>query len=201
MRLKGFWGSDASDKDRRMFFQQQVFQAALSAAECFVWTQPELKRLNGALVQQARRSMKGRAHTQTTLTDNTGEQTITVHRTMTNQQVLRWWKLPDISTELRIRRMRMYVRWAQYPEDHDQVLAVVVGPMSFEYAPPVHKHKITTFAHPWLKQLDQDFRDTATVCENLQPLLTDIQFEYTRCMTRIQLTRTMFSSFSRSICH
>eukprot|EP00959_Pyramimonas_sp_CCMP1952_P160343 3353858-Pyramimonas_sp.AAC.1 len=74
-------------------------------------------------------------------------------------RVSREWRLERTAVALRVRRMRWYMRWAQYPADHGAVLAAVFGDSVMDISEGVNRianDNITASATPWAKQCLED---------------------------------------------
>ena len=96
----------------------RIQNTALSGLESFVLGHAQYKRLDAAIAQVGRISMKGEAHWE----DKDGK-----HWALSNAGVLRRWKMVSSSTELLIRRIRWYQALASSPLDGVAVFAALFG--------------------------------------------------------------------------
>eukprot|EP00969_Alexandrium_andersonii_P340260 15040427-Alexandrium_andersonii.AAC.1 len=77
-------------------------------------------------------------------------------RSMSNQSVMKHWRVADTFTELRVRRLRMYQRWAARPRHFVQALAAVFGTTMLEKTRGYHCMNdygcLTDGSTPWAVQ-------------------------------------------------
>ena len=79
----------------------------------------QLFQLDGAVARIGRIALKGKA----TMKDEDGH----ITNTMSNAEVLRWWKLGTAETELTIRRLRWLQSMSRDPSRHNLVLCAIFG--------------------------------------------------------------------------
>ena len=88
--------------------------------------------------------------------DNKGE----VESSISNREVLKYWKLARPSTELRIRRTSMYQTMARHPEDSVLAMAAAFGKIREEekrqFPDPIVDNCVTEYATPWALQFQED---------------------------------------------
>eukprot|EP00959_Pyramimonas_sp_CCMP1952_P223769 4678715-Pyramimonas_sp.AAC.1 len=107
----------------RCIFLCHVLNTGLSGVEAFVLTASQLRTLELAVAGLARRAMRGEA----TWEDEDGQ-----IRSMTTEEVMRWWRLVPIASELRVRRLRWLQACVRRPGAHKQMIAAVFGSVSYE---------------------------------------------------------------------
>eukprot|EP00959_Pyramimonas_sp_CCMP1952_P428925 8983554-Pyramimonas_sp.AAC.1 len=118
-RLRGcFWASATAKCIRRAMFQAFVVEAALSGLSPFVIPGKFINIIDQTLGKFLRVLSKG----EMSWGAEQGEM-----RCRTTRLVLKSWKIPRSARQLRVRRIRNYLRWARYPEDHHAVVSAVFG--------------------------------------------------------------------------
>ncbi len=85
--------------------------------------------------------------------------TVTRGPGVTSRQVLAYWKVAPLDTELRVRRLKQYQTLAADPGHHAQVLAAIFGSSKHDEA--VHKERLrdrrlTEHSTPWAVQFAKD---------------------------------------------
>jgi hypothetical protein len=161
---------------RRIMLLGEVQGSALSGMEAFVLTDRQYASLDTAIVKTARMAMHGKAVKR----DANG----LVKKGMSNLQVLQHWRIATCATELAVRRLRWLQSMAEFPGDHYQVVAAIVGTCRGELAdniePGVLDGAITPSATPWAQQAKMDLLrlreldDGAEIIEDCQGKLFNI---------------------------
>eukprot|EP00959_Pyramimonas_sp_CCMP1952_P159161 3328794-Pyramimonas_sp.AAC.1 len=75
-------------------------------------------------------------------------------RSLSNLEVLKWWRLVPIDLEARIRRLRLLQELVGHPEEHRQVLGALLGTYGGDgkgpfYAVFTPSGRLEATAHPW----------------------------------------------------
>ena len=98
---------------KRCFFISRVVNTALSGIEAFCPSKAQYQSLTSLMTCLARRVMAGAAARR-------GERGRV--RTMTNKEVLRFWKLAPCDVEARVRRLKRAQTLLQDPSHHTQLI-------------------------------------------------------------------------------
>ena len=84
-------------------------------------------------------------------------------RTLTNKEVLRFWKLAPCDVEARVRRLKWAQTLVQDPSHHAQVLTAMFGKLPAESSATLNSEgELTSEANPWALRWMEDL-------EALQP--------------------------------
>ncbi|CAK0818998.1 unnamed protein product, partial [Prorocentrum cordatum] len=80
-------------------------------------------------------------------------------KTMTTEQILAYWRIPETDVEMTIRRLNWYVGWARDPQKHSQELCLLFGSLEVMGCRGGHLHGDVpgTEASPWLRRCQKDF--------------------------------------------
>eukprot|EP00959_Pyramimonas_sp_CCMP1952_P147368 3084024-Pyramimonas_sp.AAC.1 len=76
-------------------------------------------------------------------------------------EVFRDWRVNGSAGELRVRRLKRYQRWSQFPNDHEAVLTAALGTSKSDQSIGVKRiteHKNIRQPTPWAKQYIEDMR-------------------------------------------
>ena len=82
---------------------------------------------------------------------------------LTNNEVLKFWRVPPSGQELRLRRLNMYQSWGRQPDHHSQLLVALFGQFSFDLRPQLGFGRPTGFSSPYVVQMAQDFGSAAAL--------------------------------------
>ena len=149
-----WYESRVSWRLKRCFFISRVVNTALSGIEAFCPSKAQYQSLTLLVTCLARREMVGaaarrREHGRI--------------RTLTNKEVLRFWKLAPCDVEARARRLKWAQTLVQDPSHHAQVLTAMFGKLPSEPSSTLGPDgEITPEANPWAVRWMEDL-------EALQP--------------------------------
>eukprot|EP00959_Pyramimonas_sp_CCMP1952_P280453 5862241-Pyramimonas_sp.AAC.1 len=77
---------------------------------------------------------------------------------MSNQAVLKHWRICETSVELGTRRLNWHKSWAAHPTRHAQLFAALFGEVRFELGEaPLVDGYLTPKAPPWARRVSEDF--------------------------------------------
>ena len=124
--------------------------------------------------------MAGKATTKITLKDNEGEEVYSATKTMSNEQIAKYWGLCPYTIEGRRRRVNWYQRWCKYPAEHQQILGAMFGALAWELRPQFVGGVPAQKAHPWLKQLYNDLNEFALISPEFDDIKERINGNYTK---------------------
>ena len=133
---------------KRCFFISRVVNTALSGIEAFCPSKAQYQALTSLVTCLARRVMAGAAARR-------GEHGRVC--TLTNKEVLRFWKLAPCDVEARVRRLKWAQTLLQDPSHHAQVLTAMFGKLPAEPSPTLGPDgEITPEANPWAVRWMED---------------------------------------------
>ena len=122
----GLWRRRVDVSYKSLVFYAVVVSTLTSGMSCFDLSDYEVERLEKVQTKLARRCLAGIA------TEKSGQiekNSVTIgykkYRSMTNDHVLKFLKLPRIMDILRSSRLRFWQRVAAQPKNHKQLLAAV----------------------------------------------------------------------------
>ena len=149
-----WYESRVSWRLKRCFFISRVVNTALSGIEAFCPSKAQYQALTSLVTCLARRVMAGAAARR-------GEHGQV--RTLTNKEVLRFWKLAPCDVEARVRRLKWAQTLVQDPSHHAQVLTAMFGKLPAESSATLNPEgEFTPEANPWAVRWMEDL-------EALQP--------------------------------
>ena len=126
---------------KRCFFIGRVVNTALSGIEAFCPSKALYQSITSLVICLARRVMAGEAA-------GRGEHGRV--RTMSNKEVLRFWKLAPCDVEARVRRLEWAQTLVQDPSHHTQLITAVFGKLPSELDPTLCPGgEISPEADPW----------------------------------------------------
>ena len=106
-----------------------IQNTALSGVEAYALLPGDCDFLDGLVIENYKSAMGSKAYKFSPSTaDNNGE----VDSSLSNSEILKYWKLAQPSTEIRIRRITMYQTMARCPEDSVLDMAAAFGKMREE---------------------------------------------------------------------
>ena len=149
-----WYESRVSWRLKRCFFISRVVNTALSGNEAFCPSKAQYQALTSLVTCLARTVMAGAAARR-------GEHGRV--RTLTNKEVLRFWKLALCDVEARVRRLKSAQTLVQDPSHHGQVLTAMFGKLPAEPSSTLGPDgEITPETNPWAVRWMEDL-------EALQP--------------------------------
>ena len=136
-----WYESRVSWRLKRCFFIGRVVNTALSGIEAFCPSEAQYQSLTSLVTCLARRVMAGAAARR-------GE--LGRVRTMSNKEVLRFWKLAPCDVEARVRRLKWAQTLVQDPSHHAQLITAMFGKLPSEPNPTLGPgDEILPEANPW----------------------------------------------------
>ena len=149
-----WYESRVSWRLKRCFFISRVVNTAISGIEAFCPSKAQYQALTSLVTCLARRVMAGAAARR-------GEHGQV--RTLTNKEVLRFWKLAPCDVEARVRRLKWAQTLVQDSSHHAQVLTAMFGKLPAESSATLNPEgELTPEANPWAVRWMEDL-------EALQP--------------------------------
>ena len=143
-----WYESRVSWRLKRCFFISRVVNTALSGIEAFCPSKAQYQALTSVVTCLARRVMAGAAVRR-------GEHGRV--RTLTNKEVLRFWKLAPCDVEARVRRLKWAQTLVQDPSHHAQVLTAMFGKLPAEPSATLTPDgEVTPEANPWAVRWMED---------------------------------------------
>eukprot|EP00959_Pyramimonas_sp_CCMP1952_P041076 858849-Pyramimonas_sp.AAC.1 len=86
---------------------------------------------------------------------------------ISNEEVLRYWKMAPLEVELRARRIKWYQRWVQRPDQHLAEWAALFGTMGIEQDRGIQivggDARLTQHACPWARRVIDDINSLANL--------------------------------------
>ena len=195
--LGGFWFSSAGYGSKRTMFIAMVFAHILSGLESYVVGPGDARFFDAILNRMLRSALRGRAHQ----VDGGG-----YHRSIPNIHVLKFWRLPPVALELRVRRLLFFQAMLAEPSRHAMLFAALFGRLALEKdhedrslpampAPLCTEgcFRETSASDPWTKQLHHDMLDLLPHdnYENFTTLWRQHNFSYTTLLNNDEL-RSVF---------
>ena len=139
-------------KLRRLFLICDIQNSALSGLEAYTLSLRQCAVLDSAIVRICRIALRGKA-----VKRNDANQVVSG---LSNLEVLRYWRLGTVHTELTIRRVKWLQQMALHPQEHRLVFAAIFGTCRGELAagiaPGVADNAIQPSATLWAKQAYTD---------------------------------------------
>jgi hypothetical protein len=122
-RLGGVWSPALSYKWRRTLLQGQVHNAIINGLEPFVLHQSDYARLDRRISSLCRTAMRGKA---------AREREGGAARSLSNLQVMKFGRFVGSTTDVIVRRLKLYQSWAARPSWHAQALRAMFGALVIE---------------------------------------------------------------------
>ena len=177
---------------RRTLLIGHIQNTAISGLEAYALTQGDYAFLDGLVTGVYRSAMGKKAYT---FEKNPNTGVPEVKKTISNAAVRKYWKLPSVQTELRIRRITMYKTMAAHPLDSVLPMAAAFGQMRAEQqrgmAAPINNDNITETATPWAKQFQDDILKWAAHNAEVQNILAEVQNRVFSLFTHPEVQRRL----------
>jgi hypothetical protein len=149
--MRGFWKSRSPWSVKKFILIIKVLSPLLSGMKAFVLMAGAHTQLHATFTKFCRRAA-GKAATY--MTDRG------VFRSISNEDVAKYWKFIPLAAELRYRKLKWVQSMVQYLEDNIQVRAALFGQMTCEAAPTVLPNgKLFEDSNPWAKHIYNDMQD------------------------------------------
>ena len=150
------WFEKVPYRFMRLMITAFLVNTVLSGLTLAILSTRQFKHMEKGLVKLLRAAMRGKAAWSE---EKEGKE---VTRSLTNHQVLKYWRLAPLEVEARVRRFKQYQTWAAAPEHHTQALAAVFGTTRLD-----EKHnrqrltegRINEASTPWAKQFERDIKE------------------------------------------
>ncbi|CAK0846868.1 unnamed protein product [Prorocentrum cordatum] len=154
--VRGFWGSHAPKRVKRLMFISLVSGAGLSGTASMAWAESENRAICSALAKKLRYLMSGAAAFK-------GGQV----RSLTSREVYRYWQLAPLALEATVQRLQAWQSVFRNPANHAHFLSVFFGAVKWELEAEFSCPPSLTPAgdvndrpglHPWLLQFKKDMQ-------------------------------------------
>ena len=211
--LGRFWTSRAHFRIKRSAFLCIVVGAAMSGLEaCAGMYGPiraaEMGVLERQVVRYLRAMMRGAAAGREVCNDERGGETLR-YRSMTNDAVLKHWRVAPLFTELRVRRLKWLQTVAADVGGNVQLLAALFGEIEGAAVLDDEGRVVRQAASPWARQLEDDilglavFDDGACflelVCVDERPSFAKVLVEFAEDFKYIDVSTLRAVAMSSSI--
>eukprot|EP00959_Pyramimonas_sp_CCMP1952_P012460 263428-Pyramimonas_sp.AAC.1 len=150
-----FWSSKTSNVIKRSMFMASIVGAALSGLSRFVMGKKYTDAIDTILCKLLRYLPRG----ENCWTDEQGRK-----KTTTVAEVFREWKINMSADELRVRRLKWYKRWSQFPNGREAIIAAVFGTSKSDQSMGIKRtngRNNITQPTPCAKQYLEDMRNLA----------------------------------------